>query len=136
MHVCQKKSKNKKKLQQVLMITSFVCVVVGGPSQGICYTHIHIISYCFSGNVNTPLPHVAYFIYLYQHVFMLAIVFSVLLRHTDSDYPSGIFKLFLHHIYLYYSSKQQLSNGRTLHINSETKTHISCQKKISALFLR
>jgi hypothetical protein len=35
------KKKNNKKLQQVLMITSFVCVVVGGPSQGIFYTHIH-----------------------------------------------------------------------------------------------
>jgi hypothetical protein len=28
--------------------------------------------------------------------FFLAIVFSVLLRYTDSDYPFGIFKLFLH----------------------------------------
>ena len=41
MHVCQKKKQRQKKLQPVLMITSFVCVVVGGPSQGICYTHIH-----------------------------------------------------------------------------------------------
>ena len=28
--------------------------------------------------------------------FLLAIVFSVLLRYTDSDYPFGIFKLLLH----------------------------------------
>ena len=28
-------------------------------------------------------------------LFLLAIVLSVLLRFTDSDYPSGIFKLFL-----------------------------------------
>ena len=28
-------------------------------------------------------------------LFLLAIVLSVLLRHTDSDYPFGIFKLFL-----------------------------------------
>ena len=28
--------------------------------------------------------------------FLLAIVLSVLLRYTDSDYPFGIFKLFLH----------------------------------------
>ena len=27
-------------------------------------------------------------------LFLLAIVLSVLLRYTDSDYPSGIFKLF------------------------------------------
>jgi hypothetical protein len=28
-------------------------------------------------------------------LFLLAIVLSVLLRYTDSDYPFGIFKLFL-----------------------------------------
>jgi hypothetical protein len=32
---------------------------------------------------------------------MLAIVLSVLLRYTDSDYPFGIFKLFVQHIDLY-----------------------------------
>jgi len=31
-------------------------------------------------------------------LFLLAIVFSVLLRFTDSDYPFGIFKLFLNYI--------------------------------------
>ena len=131
----------KKKQKQKKITTGFndhqfcMCGCRWSVARYLLYSYTYI-SYCFSGNVNTPLPHVAYLIYLYQHVFMLAIVFSVLLRHTDYDYPSGIFKLFLHHIYLYYSSKQQLSNGRTLHINSETKTHISCQKKISALFLR
>jgi len=30
--------------------------------------------------------------------FSLAIVLSVLLRYTDSDYPFGIFKLFLLHM--------------------------------------
>ena len=30
-------------------------------------------------------------------LFLLAIVLSVLLRYTDSDYPFGIFKLFLYH---------------------------------------
>ena len=34
--------------------------------------------------------------YIYVYVlFLLAIVLSVLLRYTDSDYPFGIFKLFL-----------------------------------------
>jgi hypothetical protein len=33
-------------------------------------------------------------------LFLLAIVLSVLLRYTDSDYPFGIFKLFLHKILL------------------------------------
>jgi hypothetical protein len=37
-------------------------------------------------------------------LFLLAIVLSVLLRYTDSDYPFGIFKLFLllhfHHWYI------------------------------------
>ena len=31
-------------------------------------------------------------------LFLLAIVFSVLFRYTDSDYPFGIFKLFLNNI--------------------------------------
>jgi hypothetical protein len=31
--------------------------------------------------------------------FLLAIVLSVLFRYTDSDYPIGIFKIFLHMIY-------------------------------------
>ena len=35
------------------------------------------------------------FVLLY-FFFLLAIVLSVLLRYTDSDYPFGIFKLFLH----------------------------------------
>ena len=41
-------------------------------------------------------------------LFLLVIVFSVLLRYTDSDYPFGIFKHFLykHHNYHTYSSKQ------------------------------
>jgi len=30
-------------------------------------------------------------------LFLLAIVLSVLLRYTDSDYPFGIFKLYLSH---------------------------------------
>jgi hypothetical protein len=34
-------------------------------------------------------------------LFLLAIVLSVLLRHTDSDYPFGIFKLFLIHSTFY-----------------------------------
>jgi hypothetical protein len=33
-------------------------------------------------------------------VFLLVIVLSVLLRFTDSDYPFGIFKLFLHYIFI------------------------------------
>ena len=33
--------------------------------------------------------------YLSFVLFLLAIVLSVLLRHTDSDYPFGIFKLFV-----------------------------------------
>jgi hypothetical protein len=37
-----------------------------------------------------------YFILLYRDVFvLLAIVLSVLIRFTDSDYPFGIFRLFL-----------------------------------------
>ena len=32
-------------------------------------------------------------------LFLLAIVLAVLLRYTDSDYPFGIFKLFLHALY-------------------------------------
>jgi hypothetical protein len=32
-------------------------------------------------------------------LFLLAIVLSVLLRYTDSDYPFGIFKLFLQYSY-------------------------------------
>jgi len=31
----------------------------------------------------------------YYVLFLLTIVLSVLLRYTDSDYPFGIFKLFL-----------------------------------------
>ena len=34
-------------------------------------------------------------------LFHLAIVLSVPLRYTDSDYPFGIFKLFLVNIYLF-----------------------------------
>ena len=30
-----------------------------------------------------------------MYFFLLAIVLSILLRYTDSDYPFGIFKLFL-----------------------------------------
>jgi len=32
--------------------------------------------------------------------FLLAIVLSVLLRYTDSEYPFSIFKLFLPHVYI------------------------------------
>ena len=34
-------------------------------------------------------------LFVLLYFFLLAIVFSVLLRYTDSDYPFGIFKLFL-----------------------------------------
>ena len=38
-------------------------------------------------------------IFVLLYFFLLAIVLSVLLRYTDSDYPFGIFKLFLLIIY-------------------------------------
>ena len=46
--------------------------------------------------------HLQFYMYVLQILvcpfvlFLLAIVLSVLLRYTDSDYPFGIFKLFLH----------------------------------------
>ena len=39
--------------------------------------------------------------YLSFVLFLLIIVFSVLLRHTDSDYPFGIFKLFLFTLFVF-----------------------------------
>jgi len=36
-------------------------------------------------------------------IFLLAIVLSVLLPYTDSDYLFGIFKLFLSHVHILYS---------------------------------
>jgi len=36
-------------------------------------------------------------------LFLLAIVLSVLLRYTDSDYPFGIFKLFLANLIIFIS---------------------------------
>jgi hypothetical protein len=35
-------------------------------------------------------------LFVLLYFFLLAIVLSVILRYTDSDYPFGIFKLFLH----------------------------------------
>ena len=40
--------------------------------------------------------YVLYIVVCHFVLFLLAIVMSVLLRYTDSDYPFGIFKLFLH----------------------------------------
>ena len=64
-------------------------------------------------------------------LFPLAIVLSVLLRHTDSDYPFGIFKLFLSHNVI---SSQQLKPRRqimvdkaihcTLRTGQQQKTHL------------
>ena len=66
-----------------------------------------------------------FYVYVLQIVvcpfvlFLLAIVLSVLLRYTDSDYPFGIFKLFLSimmrdfvltHKHLYFTSIQQIAS--------------------------
>ena len=53
----------------------------------------------FSGFVLLDLQFYMYFLQIVVCpfvLFLLAIVLSVLLRYTDSDYPFGIFKLFLH----------------------------------------
>ena len=48
---------------------------------GLCYL-IFSLMFCIS-------------LFVHLSFFLLTIVFSVLLRFTDSDYPFGIFKLFL-----------------------------------------
>ena len=40
-------------------------------------------------------------LFVLLYFFFLAIVLSVLLRYTDSDYPFGIFKLFLYFLHMY-----------------------------------
>jgi hypothetical protein len=52
------------------------------------------INECVSG-VRVTWFLCVYFVDLFLFFFLLAIVFSVRIRFTDSDYPLGIFKLFL-----------------------------------------
>jgi hypothetical protein len=54
-------------------------------------------------------------LFVLVYFFFLAIVLSVLLRYTDSDYPFGIFKLFLiiilfYFIFSYYAAPPDESN--------------------------
>jgi hypothetical protein len=118
------------------MITSFLCVDAGGPSQGIIYSYTYI-SYFFSGNVNTPLPHFTYLIYLHQHVFMFAIVLSVLLRYTDSDYLPLVSSNSSYTTSTYntvQNNNYQLGGHYT---STQRRKHIFLVKqKLSALFLR
>ena len=51
---------------------------------GVRVTRSLVLYVCFVGHC------------LFFCTFLLAIALSVLLRYTDSDYPFGIFKLFLH----------------------------------------
>ena len=63
--------------------------------------------------VGFVLLHLQFYMYVLQIVvcpfvlFLLAIVLSVLLRHTDSDCPFGIFKLFLN---VKYNLQQHIMN--------------------------
>jgi hypothetical protein len=59
----------------------------------------HLISLPILGGVRVTRSLVLYICFVDRCLpfvlFLLAIVLSVLLRYTDSDYPFGIFKLFL-----------------------------------------
>ena len=57
-------------------------------------------------------------------LFLLAIVFSVLFRYTDYDYPFGMFKLFLEKIEMTIRNVQSRDTGSTGHkTQNEDKYH-------------
>jgi len=66
-----------------------------------CQFNTHIT--CMKDHLFVLLDLWFYVIVVYPFVyFPLAIVLSVLLQYTDSDYPFGIFKLFLNTDYNFY----------------------------------
>jgi hypothetical protein len=70
--------------------------------------------------------------------FLLAIVLSVLLRYTDSDYPFGIFKLFLHSMRWRYSlctAKSKGENKTTVTISGAGTVYPSGAHEFTINFL-
>ena len=74
-------------------IGSFKTTVVTGGSETTYPYEAHVLSPGFSG-VHVTRSEVLY-ICIIDRCLSFSIVLSVLLRYTDSDYPFGIFKLFL-----------------------------------------
>ena len=72
--------------------------IINRPFKDSCYS-----IFCFICNVVCPFVH-----------FLLVILLFVLLRFTDSDYPFGIFKLFLNYIKTYKSISVRLKYSRCL----------------------
>jgi len=59
------------------------------------YIFMHYMSYLYSYSIFTFICMFCRSLFFLLYIFFCTIVLSVLLRFTDSDYPFGIFKLFL-----------------------------------------
>jgi hypothetical protein len=63
---------------------------------------------------------------------LLAIVLSVLLRHTDSDYPFGIFKLFVLSIRSTEHAKKNYSKDRVTRTPLKTRSELRCSGRVGS----